>query len=262
MDNVAPTVIGDIQVGGETRKAIYYGSKSSLTFILDRTNGKPITGRDEVPIATDSRQAQPRHAEDPDDRQLADPVHPVREARHRQHPRQSVARRAELQRLSSRCGTAIWSTPEPNYLDVDKPFLTIPPGYVGTTRADQLRPHRLGCLYDPQFDFPVLSTTTQNGGNDFSGQSFVQHRNMYVIPWAYANVAHYRSAGSNGLRAPGEYKGGGILALDATTGQVLWDNWDKTGSASTWRTGRPRSRRRRISCSWAGTTVTSSPWTS
>ena len=74
----------------------------------------------------------------------------------------------------------------------------------------------------------VLSTTTQNGGNDFSGQSFVQHRNMYVIPWAFANVAHYRSAGSNGLRAPGEYKGGAILALDAKTGEVLWDNWDKS----------------------------------
>ena len=44
MDNVPPTVIGDVLVGGVTRKAIYYGSKSSLTFILDRTNGKPITG--------------------------------------------------------------------------------------------------------------------------------------------------------------------------------------------------------------------------
>ena len=112
---------------------------------------------------------------------------------------------------------------EPNYLDVDKPFLTSTgPGIEGGAT------HRMGCLYDPQFDFPVLSTTTQNGGNDFSGQAFVQHRNMYVIPWAYANVAHYRSAGSNGLRAPGEYKGGGILALDAKTGQVLWDNWDKS----------------------------------
>ena len=104
---------------------------------------------------------------------------------------------------------------------MDKPFLTIPAGYLSAT--DDPRPHRKGCLYDVHFDFPVLSTTTQNGGNDFSGQAFVQHRNMYVIPYGYANVAHYRSAGSNGLRAPGEYQGGGILALNPTTGQVLWD---------------------------------------
>ena len=63
MDNVAPTVIGDVQVGGETKKAIYYGSKSSLTFILDRTNGKPITGVIEVPIRrTRGRTVRPRRS--------------------------------------------------------------------------------------------------------------------------------------------------------------------------------------------------------
>ena len=90
------------------------------------------------------------------------------------------------------------------------------PGYVGNNgelptsdnNGGTTEAHRLGCLYDPHLDLPVLSTTTQNGGNDWSGPSFVQKRGMYITPYAYANVAHYRSEGSNGLRAPGEYQSG------------------------------------------------------
>ena len=222
MDNVSPTVLGDIQVGGETKKAIYYGSKSSLTFILDRTNGQPITGVDEVPIPTDSRQAQPVG--------MTQKIPSIGNWQTRcilyeklgtdnipGSPWRAVPNYNGYQADAS--GNLVYT--EPNYLDVDKPFLTVPPGYLSPT--DDQRPHRKGCLYDTQWDFPVLSTTTQNGGNDFSGQAFVQHRNMYVIPYGYANVAHYRSASQNGLRAPGEYQGGGILAMNPNTGQVLWD---------------------------------------
>ena len=231
MDNVSPTVIGDVQVGGVTRKAIYYGSKSSLTFILDRTNGKPITGVQYNPIVQDVRQNSPATQPFPavGNWQTKCIIYEkLGTANIPGSPWRAVPNYNGYQ--ADAAGNLVY-TPG-NYLDVDKPFLVIPPGYVGNNgelptsnnNGGTTEAHRLGCLYDPQFDFPLLSTTTQNGGNDFSGQSFVQHRDMYVVPWAYANVAHYRSAGSNGLRAPGEYKGGGVLALDAKTGQLLWEN--------------------------------------
>jgi glucose dehydrogenase len=224
MDNVSPTVLGDIQVNGQTRKAIYYGSKSSLTFILDRTNGKPITGVTEWPIPTDSRQSQPVG--------MTQKIPSVGNWQTRcilyeklgtdnipGNPWRAVPNYNGYQADAQ--GNLVYT--EPNYLDVDKPFVNIPAGYLSPT--DDQRPHRKGCLYDTQWDFPVLSTTSQNGGNDFSGQAFVQHRNLYVVPYGVANVAHYRGASSNGLRAPGEYQGGGLLAQDATTGRVLWDKF-------------------------------------
>ena len=51
MDNTQPPAVGEAVVGGVTKKTIYYGSKASVTFILDRTNGKPINGVVERPVA-------------------------------------------------------------------------------------------------------------------------------------------------------------------------------------------------------------------
>ena len=62
-----------------------------------------------------------------------------------------------------------------------------------------------------------MSTTTQNGGNDWSGAAFSQKLGLYITPYAVNNVAHDRGEGSNGLRAPGQYQTGGVLALDAKT---------------------------------------------
>jgi outer membrane protein assembly factor BamB len=225
MDNVSPTVLADVEVGGQTKKAIYYGSKSSMTFILDRTNGQPITPVVERPMARDTRQHSPATQKFPAIgswqtrcivyQKLGTDDIPG-------SPWRAVPNYNGFQPDAQ--GNLVYT--EPNYLDVDKPFIVYEPGYEGGAT------HRMGCLYDPHFDFPLLATTTQNGGNDFSGQAFVQHRDLYVIPWAYANVAHYRSAGSNGQRAPGQYMGGGILALDAKTGQVLWDTAGDGGRKS------------------------------
>ena len=230
MDNVAPTVLADVQIGGETRKAVYYGSKSSLTFILDRTNGKPLTPVVEVPVPTDSRQKQPGTQKFPAignwqtkcviyEKLGTDniPGSPWRAVPNYNGYQVNF----DGPRPASPGAGALVYKPG-NYLEQnDTGFVTVPSGYRGNN-GEQAN-HRLGCLYDTQWDFPVLATTTQNGGNDFSGQAFVQHRNMYVVPYGYANVAHYRSAGQNGLRAPGEYQGGGILAMNAATGAVLWD---------------------------------------
>ena len=47
MDNVHPPLLADVAIDGQTRKAIYYGSKSAHLFVLDRANGKPVLPVDE-----------------------------------------------------------------------------------------------------------------------------------------------------------------------------------------------------------------------
>ena len=49
-DNVMAPVLFDDKVGGKMRKGIIYGSKTGLYYVLDRTNGKPLTPIDEKPV--------------------------------------------------------------------------------------------------------------------------------------------------------------------------------------------------------------------
>ncbi|HUG76679.1 MAG TPA: PQQ-binding-like beta-propeller repeat protein, partial [Burkholderiales bacterium] len=105
---------------------------------------------------------------------------------------------------------------EPNYLEPDKPFVTIPAEYGAT--------HRKGCMYDTHWDLPILSTTSQNGGPDWSSYSFSHRLGLINIPYGVNPVAHWRGAGGNGQRAIGQYQTGGILALDASTNTVRWTN--------------------------------------
>ena len=56
MDNVHPPTLADIEVDGEERKVVFYGSKSGHQFVLDRTNGEPVLPVTEKPMITDSRQ--------------------------------------------------------------------------------------------------------------------------------------------------------------------------------------------------------------
>jgi hypothetical protein len=56
MDNTHAPVLADVMVGGQVRKAIYYGSKPAMTFVLDRTNGQSLLGLVEKPRPQDSRQ--------------------------------------------------------------------------------------------------------------------------------------------------------------------------------------------------------------
>ena len=146
------------------------------------------------------------------------------EARPEQHSGQSLARRAELQRLPGRLhrratgptdGDLVYT--EPNYLDPDKPFVTIPPEYGAN--------HRKGCMYDTHWDLPVLSTTSQNGGMDWSGYSFSPQLNTLFIPYGINPVAHWRGAGGNGQRALGQYQTGGLFAMDASTTQMKWNKF-------------------------------------
>ncbi len=79
-------------------------------------------------------------------------------------------------------------------------------------------------MYDPQWDAPILSTTSQNGGADWSNHSYSHSTNLVYYPYGTNPVAHYNGAAANGLRPIGQYQTGGILAYDASTGEVAWRN--------------------------------------
>jgi PQQ-dependent dehydrogenase (methanol/ethanol family) len=56
MDNVMAPVLADVTVKGQLRKAVVYGSKTGMYYILDRTTGAPLLGIDEKPVPQDARQ--------------------------------------------------------------------------------------------------------------------------------------------------------------------------------------------------------------
>jgi quinohemoprotein ethanol dehydrogenase len=222
MDNVHSPVLADVMVGGQPKKVLYYGSKSHKTFILDRTNGKSVNGPVQMkPVVVDTRQHSaptqpfPPHGSWTDNLGLGPDQCIVWEKLGTDNipgnPWRGVPNYNGYQPDAQ--GNLVYT--EPNYLDVDKPFLVYPPGHVG---------HRRGCLWEPHFDLPVLTMASQNGGADLSNHGFSPRLNLYYIPYGVAPVAHYRSAGSNGLRALGEYQTGGVFALDASTGKVVWQN--------------------------------------
>jgi len=213
MDNVHALLLADVRINGRERKAIYHGSKSGHLFVLDRTNGKALLPINEVPMTVDSRQknwpAQPfptRFLPHCLVWQALDPKNVPGD------PWRAVPNYNGYQPDAS--GNLVYT--EPNYLDPDKPFLTIPAEYGAT--------HRKGCMYDTHWDLPVLSTTSQNGGPDWSSYSFSHKRGLIFLPYGVNPVAHWRGAGGNGQRAIGQYQTGGILALDASTNKVRWTN--------------------------------------
>ena len=215
MDNTSPPPLADLVVNGETKKVIYYGAKVPMTFIIDRTNGKPIAPIVERPRVTDSRQSSA-----PNQKFAAQgmwvPECVIWEKLDRNNipgnPWRGVPNYNGYQPDAQ--GNLVYT--EPNYLDVDKPNLTIPAAYGAN--------HRLGCMFDDHWDLPVLSTTSQNGGADWSDQAYSPRTGLLYIPYGVNNVAHDRTEGGNGLRALGQYQTGGLVALNGSTGQIVWRN--------------------------------------
>jgi quinohemoprotein ethanol dehydrogenase len=213
MDNTHALLLANVPINGQTRKAIYHGSKSGHLFVLDRTNGKPLLPVNEVPMTVDSRQKNWETQPFPNRFlphclvwQALDPKNVPGD------PWRAVPNYNGYQPDAS--GNLVYT--EPNYLDPDKPFVTYPAEYGAT--------HRKGCMYDTHWDLPVLSTTSQNGGPDWSSYSFSHKRGLIFLPYGVNPVAHWRGAGGNGQRAVGQYQTGGILALDAATNTVRWTN--------------------------------------
>jgi alcohol dehydrogenase (cytochrome c) len=80
-----------------------------------------------------------------------------------------------------------------------------------------------GCLYAPHWDgAPVLSFPGHGGGADTSQISFSQSTKLVYTGFGYVGASHSLNEGSNGLRPPGEYMTGGVVAIDPSTNLVRW----------------------------------------
>ena len=55
-DATSPVVLFDIEIDGETRRAIAEAGKTGWVYILDRTNGEPLVGIEERPVPQEPRQ--------------------------------------------------------------------------------------------------------------------------------------------------------------------------------------------------------------
>jgi glucose dehydrogenase/plastocyanin len=80
-----------------------------------------------------------------------------------------------------------------------------------------------GCLWAEHWDgAPVLSVPGHGGGADTSQASFSQSTKLFYTGFGYVGASHSLNEGSNGLRPPGEYMTGGVVAIDPSTNLVRW----------------------------------------
>lgn len=101
---------------------------------------------------------------------------------------------------------------------VDQPLGTEIPGDPNRAVPNYVR----GSLYDPHWDVPILSIPGHGGGADWNHQSFSHSTGLVYTGFGYVAAAHSLTEASNGLRPPGEYQTGGIVAVDPSTNTVRW----------------------------------------
>lgn len=212
MDNVHPPTLADVKIDGKIRHVVFYGSKSGHQFILDRTNGRPVTPVVEEPMIVDSRQHNAPTQKFPTERLLPQCVVWQKLDPHNipGNPWRAVPNYNGYQPDAD--GNLVFN-PD-SYVKADQPYLTYPNG----------EDHRKGCMYDPQWNLPILSTTAPNGGADWANDSYSHRTNLVYYSYGTSPTAHWNGAATNGQRAIGQYQTGGILAYDASTGKVNWRN--------------------------------------
>ncbi|MFL6143187.1 MAG: PQQ-binding-like beta-propeller repeat protein [Labedaea sp.] len=101
---------------------------------------------------------------------------------------------------------------------VNQPLGTAVPGNPNRAVPNYVQ----GALYTPHWDIPVLTIPGHGGGADWSHQSFSHSTGLMYTGFGYVAAAHSLTEASNGLRPPGEYQTGGIVAVDPSTNVVRW----------------------------------------
>jgi len=101
---------------------------------------------------------------------------------------------------------------------VDQPLGTAVPGHPSRAVPNYVQ----GGLYAPHWDIPVLTIPGHGGGADWNHQSYSHRTGLVYTGFGYVAAAHSLTEASNGLRPPGEYQTGGIVAVDPSTNRVRW----------------------------------------
>jgi alcohol dehydrogenase (cytochrome c) len=100
----------------------------------------------------------------------------------------------------------------------DQPLGTAIPGLPHRAVPNYLR----GCLFDAHWDIPLLSIPGHGGGADWNHQSFSPRTGLVYTGMGYVASAHSLTESANGLRPPGEYMTGAVVAVDPATNHVRW----------------------------------------
>jgi PQQ-dependent dehydrogenase (methanol/ethanol family) len=104
------------------------------------------------------------------------------------------------------------------HVPVSEPLNTAVPGDPNRAVPNYL----WGPLYTPHWDIPVLTIPGHGGGADWAHQSFSHSTGLVYTGFGYVAAAHSLTEASNGLRPPGEYQTGGVVAVDPSTNLVRW----------------------------------------
>jgi len=107
-----------------------------------------------------------------------------------------------------------WTAIEP----VEQPLGTVVPGNPNRAVPNYVT----GPLYTPHWAIPILTIPGHGGGADWNAHSYSHSTGLMYTGYGYVAAAHSLTEASNGLRPPGEYQTGGIVAVDATTNRVRW----------------------------------------
>lgn len=101
---------------------------------------------------------------------------------------------------------------------VDQPLGTSVPGNPNRAVPN----YEQGCIYAAHWDVPILAIPGHGGGADWNHHSFSQSTGLLYTGFGYVASAHSLTESSNGLRPPGEYQTGGIVAVDPSTNRIRW----------------------------------------
>jgi PQQ-dependent dehydrogenase (methanol/ethanol family) len=101
---------------------------------------------------------------------------------------------------------------------VEQPLGTAVPGNPNRAVPNYVT----GPLYAAHWDIPILTIPGHGGGADWNHHSWSHTTGLMYTGYGYVAAAHSLTESSNGLRAPGEYQTGGIVAVDAATNRVRW----------------------------------------
>jgi PQQ-dependent dehydrogenase (methanol/ethanol family) len=101
---------------------------------------------------------------------------------------------------------------------VDQPLGTAIPGNPNRAVPNYER----GCIYAAHWDVPILAIPGHGGGADWNHHSYSQSTGLMYTGFGYVASAHSLTESSNGLRPPGEYQTGGIVAVDPSTNRIRW----------------------------------------
>jgi PQQ-dependent dehydrogenase (methanol/ethanol family) len=219
MDNVMAPVLVDIPVDGTVRKAVYYGSKVGMFYVLDRTNGEPLLGIDELPVPQEPRQN-------------TWPTQPF--------PRQGAWTQTCV--VDQPLGTAIPGDPNravPNYQQGclfaphwDVPVLSIPSQNGAADFGSMSYSPRTGLIYTGQayvaaaHDLVEPSNGLRALGEYMTGAIVAVDAATNTVKWKKP-MPYDEAHGVGVLTTKGDLlfvgePDGNLLALDPSTGEELW----------------------------------------